>query len=237
VRMSPKSLQHASTARGDGWQRQTAADRRHANAARREAHCRETTADAAGRGMPRISDERKVLAGLMLAAGGADNSYERIIEKTGPRGDFPFAEKDMSIGTIHNLKMRQDVHGSVTYRKKRVDLGTLTFAQQELIVEGFRGRAATSTAELRRLLEAAGCAYRGRSQHDEFPLEPRNHRSAPIEQSFNQDESFRTARGPSTDVQARSRVVLLARPRRHHATKRSELFHRGRLRYFNCSTE
>ena len=57
--------------------------------------------------MPKISAERKLLAGLLLAAnsvaapGHTHHTLEDIIHRTGPDGDFPFAQKDMSIGIVH----------------------------------------------------------------------------------------------------------------------------------------
>jgi hypothetical protein len=99
--------------------------------------------------MPHVADERKLVAWQMIEDG---SSIADICRQTGPQGLFPRTRKEMSGGTVSNLKKRARKHGDALYRKKRCDAGTLTALQGDALELALEHTSTTSTAELLGLL-------------------------------------------------------------------------------------
>ena len=112
--------------------------------------------------MPSVDPQRKLAALANL-----DLSVEQIRHITGPNGLFPLAPGRMAASTVRDLKRRQEQFGNVLHRKRRVDPGTLSTDELQLLHSTFAGpdaRAKTTTPELQeRLIERfmAGRAARG----------------------------------------------------------------------------
>ena len=111
--------------------------------------------------MGKISDQQKLMIELLLL----DKSigYEEIQEKIGPRGWFPLAEKEVSLGGIFLVKQRIQKYGNPLHRKRRVDKGSLSFDELEALDRAMLRRSTTTTAELREVLAKMGFCYAGRS--------------------------------------------------------------------------
>jgi hypothetical protein len=76
---------------------------------------------------------------------------------------FPRTRKEMSGGTVSNLKKRARKHGDALYRKKRCDAGTLSALQGDALELALEHTSTTSTAELRGMLLRSGFYYLGPS--------------------------------------------------------------------------
>ena len=144
----------------------------------------------AGGRMPTISDDRKHYAAQMIEAG---EDYEEIQRVTGPDGLWPLAEKEISKGSLTNIKQRVELHDDPCYRKKRVEDGSLTLEQEMVIEDCFAEKATTSTSEVRQRLLADGHMYLGRSL-THFPTSTINRAGT------NQGHTFKKAYKVAPDV-------------------------------------
>jgi hypothetical protein len=119
------------------------------------------------------SPERKAHAYLLLSAYTRDEmSYEEVARITGPQGDYPFTDGEMSRSTLDRIVERAARTGDPAFRKLRATTGTLTVPEHRLLVRELKACSVTpdrsmSAYHLASRPSGDPCPYRS-----SFPLHP-----------------------------------------------------------------
>ena len=105
--------------------------------------------------MPKhASPERKAHAYLLLSAyTRAEMSYAEVARITGPRGDYPYADAEMSQQTLARIVERAARTDDPAFRKVRVTTGTLTVPEHQLLVRELKACSVTPSETLIEKLE------------------------------------------------------------------------------------